>query len=105
MSGIRQVMQESLPDIFEAMGEDAVFTPLIGDPISLKAFIDFGVVLEPDGFDGQLRQESIVIEALLSDLLHEPLKGETFEIDSMVYRVGRVIGNDHFTIKAVCKEE
>lgn len=102
--GIRQVMQESLPDIFEAMGEDAIFTPLTGEPVSLKAFIDFGVVLEPTGFDGQSRQESIVIEALLSDLPHEPLKGEMFEIDGITYAVGRVIGNDRFTVKLACKE-
>ena len=102
--GIRQVMNDSLPDIFDAMGEDAIFTPLTGDPITCKAFIDFGVTLEPDGFEGQSRGESIVIEALLSVLTREPLRGETFEIDGVTYKVSRITGNDHFTVKCACKE-
>jgi hypothetical protein len=106
--GLRSIMSDSLPDLFEAMGEDATFTPLTGDPVSLKAFIDFSVALEPMGFDGQSRQQRIEIEALLADLPHEPAEGETFEILSGdaqgTFEVRRVTFNDRFTVKAACKE-
>ena len=101
--GIRQVMQESLPDIFDAMGEDAVFIVAGGTPINCKAFIDFGVALEPEGFEGMAVQRGIIIEALLSVLEAEPKRGDNFVIDDITYEVGRVLANDGFTVKLAVK--
>ena len=101
--GIRQVMQESLPDIFEAMGENAVFIPAGGDPIPCKVFIDFGIALEPEGFEGMAVQRGTIIEVLLSVMGAEPKRGETFIIDDITYEVGRILANDGFTVKLAIK--
>ncbi len=106
--GMRRIIGSALADAFAKVGEDAVFTPLSGDPVPLKVFVEFGVALEPDGFEGPSRQQAVIIEALLADLPHEPQKGEAFAVTedgvTATYKVGRVIGNDRFTVKVACKE-
>lgn len=110
--GLRGELQEALPDMFDAAGEDATFTPATGDPVTCKAFIDFDVTLEPTGFDGQIQQTETIIEVLLNgdedapdgiSISRAPVKGETITIDAVVYTVAKIIGNDHFTAKLAVK--
>lgn len=101
--GLRSELQEALPDMFEAAGEAAVFTPAAGDPIPCQVFIDFNQVLEPDGYEGMSTQRGTIIEALLSDIGREPNRDETFTVDGVIYRVARPIANDGFTVKIAVK--
>jgi len=103
--GLRSVFAEALPDIFDAAGEDAVFTPAAGDPIPCKVFIEFNVMLQPAGVEVQVWQRGTTIEALLSDIAREPNRGETFTLDipsdDTVYTVQAISENDGLKVKAV----
>jgi hypothetical protein len=104
-------MLSALPEIFEDMGEEAVFTFQGGDQIPCHIFVEFDINLEPDGFTAQIGQTSTVVEALLSELNGiVPNKNETFTIvgeDSPlkgeIYTVQRVLTNDRFTVKVATK--
>ena len=98
--------------MFEAAGEDAVFTPAAGKPVDCKVFIDFNVALEPDGFDGMTQQPGTVIEALLNgdvdvpdglSLSRVPVRNETFTLVGQTYSVAKIITNDGFTVKMAVK--
>ena len=103
--GLRAVFAAALPGIFDATGEDAVFTPATGDPIPCKVFIDFNVMLQPSGVEVQVWQQGTTIEALLSVLGREPNRGETFTLDipadDTTYTVQAILENDGLTVKAV----
>jgi hypothetical protein len=99
--GLRGVFAAALPGIFDAAGEDAVFTPATGDPIPCKIFIDFSVLLQPAGVEVQAWERGTTIEALLSVLGREPDRGETFTHESVVYTVRTILENDGLTVKMV----
>jgi len=103
--GLRAVFAAALPGIFDAAGEDAVFTPATGDSIPCKVFIDFNVMLQPSGVETQVWQQGTTIEALLSVLTREPNRGETFTLDipsdDTIYTVQAILENDGLTVKAV----
>lgn len=103
--GLRAVFAAAVPNIFNAAGEDAVFTPATGDPIPCKVFIDFNVMLQPAGVEVQVWQQGTTIEALLSVLGREPNRGETFTLDipsdDTIYTVQAILEDDGLTVKAV----
>ncbi|MDP2366367.1 MAG: hypothetical protein Q8M94_21650, partial [Ignavibacteria bacterium] len=99
--GIRAVFAEALPDIFEAAGEDAIYTPVGGPAIPCKIFIEFDVLLQPTGTDTQVWEQGTTIEALLSVLGSEPLRGAEFSYDDITYTVRSVVKNDGLTVKLV----
>jgi hypothetical protein len=110
--GLRAELQEALPDMFDAAGEDAIFTPATGVPIPCKVFIDFGVLFQPSGFDVQVWERGTKIEALLNGdgsipdgiaISREPASGETFALTDIgeTYTVKAILENDGFTVKAV----
>jgi hypothetical protein len=99
--GLRAVFAAALPGIFDAAGEDAVFTPATGDPIPCKVFIDFNVMLQPAGTEAQVWELGTKIEALLSVIGREPNRGETFTVDLVVYTVKAILEDDGLTVKAV----
>ena len=110
--GLRAELQSALPDMFEAAGEDAIFTPAVGDPLDCKVFIDFNVALEPDSFEGTTLQTGTVIEALLNGdavlpdgiaISRVPVRSETFTLAGVTYSVARIISNDGFTVKMAVK--
>jgi len=101
---IRSEMQSALPDMFQSMGETALFTPTVGEAIPCHVFIDFGMDAEPDGFTAQIGQPATTIEALLSELNGTiPQKGDQFTIAegdaAGTYKVQRILNNDRFTVK------
>ncbi len=101
--GLRAVFAAALPGIFDAAGEDAVFTPATGAAIPCKVFIDFNVMLQPAGVETQVWQRGTTIEALLSVIGCEPNRGETFTMDgtAYTYTVQAILENDGLTVKAV----
>ena len=103
--GLRGVFAAALPGIFEAAGEDAVFTPATGDPVSCQVFIDFSVMLQPAGVEAQVWERGTTIEALLSVIGREPNRGETFTLDipaaGTIYTVQAPLENDGLTVKVV----
>jgi hypothetical protein len=92
--GIRADMAAALPDLFAALGEEAVFNPSGGDPVGCRVLIDFEVDLQPDGFSTTAWQRSTVMEALLSEISKEPDRGDAFLLEGINYTVKRVIFND-----------
>lgn len=105
--GLRSTLAAALPDIFDAAGEDAVFTPAAGAAIPCKVFVEFNVMLQPAGVEVQVWQRGTTIEALLSEITREPNRGETFTLDipsdGTVYTVQAILENDGLTVKAVVK--
>jgi hypothetical protein len=99
--GLRAVFAEALPGIFTAAGEAAVFTPSTGAPIPCFVFIDFDVELQPSGMEAQVWERGTTIEALLSVILKEPDRAETFTVDGVVYTVKSIAENDGLTVKCV----
>lgn len=112
--GLRAVFAEALPGIFNAAGEDAVFTPAAGAAVPCKVFIDFDVQLQPAGSEAQVWQRGTTIEALLADprtggtgvaIGREPARGETFTLAipaaGTVYTVDAILQNDGLSVKAV----
>jgi len=99
--GLRATFAAALPDIFDAAGEDAIFTPAAGAVIPCKIFIDFSVLLQPAGVEAQVWERGTTIEALLSVLGREPKRGETFELEMIEYTVKSVLENDGLTVKSV----
>ncbi len=99
--GLRAVFAAALPGIFDAAGEDAVFTPATGDPIICKVFIDFNIMLQPSGMEAQAWERGTTIEALLSVLGREPNRGEIFTVDFISYTVKAILQNDGLTVKVV----
>jgi hypothetical protein len=97
--GLRAVFAAALPDIFDAAGEDAVFTPAAGAAIPCKIFIEFDVALQPEGTTAQVWEQGTTIEALISEITRAPARGETFTYDSVVYTMKAVISNDGLTVK------
>ena len=99
--GLRAVFAAAFPGIFTAAGEAAVFTPSVGAPVPCFVFIDFDVELQPSGMEAQVWERGTTIEALLSVILKEPDRGETFTVDSVIYTVKSIAANDGLTVKAI----
>lgn len=97
--GLRAIFAAALPGMFDAGGEDAVYTPAGGVAVDLKIFIDFNVMLQPEGISTQVWDRGTVIEALLSDMAAEPNRGDTFVYDSTTYTVQAILENDGLSVK------
>lgn len=86
-------------------GVDAVFTPLIGEPIEpFKVMLTESMQLQPGGIS-QTWVQAINIEYSLNDLSREAMVGETFRIDDTDYRVNAVTENDGYVVKVVVNEQ
>lgn len=110
--GLRAVFAAALPDLFAKAGEPAVFTPATGAPAPCNVFIDFGVELQPAGAEAQVWQLGTTIEALLSETVREPNRGEIFTVypdlasrtagtGGTAYTVQAPLENDGLTVKVV----
>jgi hypothetical protein len=97
--GLRSVFAAALPGIFEAAGESATFNPATGVAIDCMVFIDFNVMLQPNGTETQVWERGTTIECLFSDIGREPNRGETFEVDGTTYTIQAILENDGLTVK------
>ena len=85
-------------------GVDAVFTPLIGEPLNLKVLFAESMQLQPSGMS-QTWVQVTHIGYSLEDLPREAVVGETFTVDGTDYRVSAVSENDGYVIKVVVNEQ
>ena len=90
-----------LATAFATIGQSAIFTPAAGDAVTINVNKSREVVQQ--GFEATAWTTETTIEASLSDLPHEPNRGETFTIDSTVYTVREVMENDGYTVKLVVR--
>jgi len=107
--GLRGIFRDELPEIFgdfeddEAPAEDAVYTPVGGDPVNCKVFLEIGSSEMPLGLSAQIVGSEVTIEALLSNNenigigTELPQRGAMFEIEGTVYTVNRVLNTDGLT--------
>ena len=98
--GFRSDMEEELPNLIKEIGEDALFTPAVGDPIPCTVDIRRNTLYQPAGMETQVWERGTTIEVQLSVIGREPKQGETFTIGSVVYRVQSILDNyDDYTVK------
>ena len=97
--GFRGDMEEALPDLYEEIGEDAIFEPIEGDPIPCMVDIRRNTLYQPAGMETQVWELGTTIEVLLSVIGRAPKQGETFTIGSVVYKVKAILENDGMTAK------
>jgi len=97
------IFDQAAEDIFNQIGQDAVFTPSAGDPVACKVNIERDVDLEPHGYDSQVWGRGITIEAILSILGKEPDQDENFTVEETEYTVQTVQENDGRFVKMVVK--
>ena len=100
---MEEIFNQAAEDIFSEIGQDAIFTPSVGDSVECKVNLERDVDLEPHGFDSQIWGRGITIEAILSVLGKEPDSGESFTVDETVYKVQTVQANDGRFVKMVVK--
>jgi len=96
--------ESAMTDIWDEIAEDltndsdltvaAVFTPAVGDPVSLNVDVSTGTDFQPGGLDVQAWGTETTLEYLLSDIGREVNKGETFTVGGTVYTVQDVERND-----------
>jgi len=101
---IDDLIQQAGAVIFETLGDQAVFTPAAGDPVTLNVHYDEQVLLQPGDLTAQVYAATQTIEYLLSDIGRQPVEGETFSIGSAAYTVVEVLANDGHFCKCAVKE-
>ena len=91
-------------DVLDKLGgDDAVFTSLTGQPITLKVMFTETKQMQPDGQAQTWVQEKSIAYSI-ADLPREAVVGETFTIDDTAYKVCDVTENDGYVIKVVVHE-
>jgi len=98
--GLREVFIEAFPGVLDDAGEDASFTPTVGDSIpAIKILIDFDVLLQPSGVDPQTWIKGTVISTALSLFEATPRRGDYFTYDAVDYTIQSIIKNDGIEIQ------
>lgn len=101
-SGDGTIIGAGLRDIYNSqLGMDAVYTPLTGDPVSLRIMLNKDIVLQPSSMDTQVVEVGTTIEAILADLGKLPVRSETFVAESTVYTVQSISRNDGMEVEIV----
>lgn len=90
--------------MFNALGQDAVFTPAVGDPVSCKVDIEKDVDLQPIGYEAAVWAKETLLECLLAVIGKEPDRGETFQVGSTIYKVKSIVKNDGTFVTAAVNE-
>lgn len=86
----------------------AVYTPTLDDPlisgsVSCYVILEHDADLGPAGFEAEIVEIGISIEALYSDV-GAPKRGSTFVIAGTTYTVKRVVDNDRVFVKVAVNE-
>lgn len=104
MADIETIFDNAAEDLFNRIGRDAVYQPIVGSPVSCKIVIERDVDLEPFGLNAQVWGKGITIEAILSVLGKEPDAEETFTVDGIIYEVQTIKENDEIFVTMVVKQ-
>ncbi len=89
-------------DVFDIMGQAAIFTPATGSTVSCQVVIDSAVKMQTEGQETQAWAGRFTIEGLISVLGREPNRDETFTVGATTYTVQTLLeNNDERFYKAV----
>jgi len=104
--GLRKIFEESLGDVFDTAGEDAVYIPQDGTPLTCKMFIDYDVVMQPAGLQSETWEKGTTIELLLSQIGQIPARGDivTYTDKGKSYTLLAPVENDGLSIVMMAKE-
>lgn len=80
-------------DLFDDLGQEATFTPSVGDAVSCQVHLYTGTENQPIGLDAQVWGSETTIEYQLDEVGKEADAGETFLIGSTTYTVKHVVEN------------
>jgi hypothetical protein len=100
---ISTILDAAMTDLFNNVGEDAIYTPVTGAVLSCKVWIQKDVQLQPIDFTGQAVENSTLLECLLSEVLTVPQRGATFLVGSTTYTVQTLQKNDGRILTLVVK--
>lgn len=96
------VFSNALRDIFaSALGSDATFTPQGGSLIGCSVIINRNVLLQPAGMDTQVFGRGTTIEAMLSEIITEPNRGDVFVVGAETFTVQSIESNDGDTVTMI----
>ena len=96
------VFDQAGVDIFNRLGVDALYTPLVGDPVICKVDINTSVDLQPIG-ESTVWEKGVTLEYLFAVVGREADKGDTFLVGVLTYTVDRVEENDGRYVLLVVK--
>jgi hypothetical protein len=103
--GFDETAARALTDVFNHLGESAVFTPSGGDSMECKVIIDRETGIEPGGYDTQVMVPVTTLEYILNELGQEAKRGDKFEVEGEMWIVDGPFededSNDLYTGKVV----
>ena len=89
---IKTVFQLAAVDIFDQMGETAIYKPLSGPQVpACKVLITKEIDLQPVGMESSTWQRTVMLECLSAEVGREPDRGDRFEVGDDVYKVEKVL--------------
>lgn len=91
--GAEAIFDAAAQDIFDALGQSATYTPLVGDPVTLQVHLEQEVDFQPAG-ESAVWESGRTIEYILADIGAEANVGDTFLIGATTYTVKAVVEND-----------
>lgn len=100
--GAQDILAQAVADVFNTLGQEAIFTPAAGDPVAMMVDLDLETAFQP-GADMTVWESGATIEYALPDIGREANAGETFTIGATVYTVAAVMENDGFAVKVAVK--
>jgi len=96
-----RALDAELMAAFTAAGlaDSAIYTPTVGAPHLVSVYIDRGVSYQ--GIDGQIRNDAVVITAMLDEIGDPPSRGAIFTVGSQLFKVESVQTMDESRVACV----
>ena len=84
-------------DVFAALGEPVIYTPVAGTPILMQALISSTFQTQPSGMASETWAQHISVEFMLVDLVDVPAPGDTVKDgpDTVYTLVAEIENNGH----------
>jgi hypothetical protein len=106
--GFEEIAARALTDVFNHLGESAVFTPSEGDPVECRVIMTRETGIEPGGYDAQVAVPVTTLEYMLNEVGQEAKRGDKFEAAGEVWTVEGPFedenSNDLYTGKVVVRK-
>lgn len=88
------------------LGDDASFVPRDGQTVTgIQVWPDREMILQSEGYEGQVYAQVDTIEAILADLGKEPDEGDVFVVGAYRYTVTAPMENDGATVKVAVRKQ
>jgi hypothetical protein len=78
--GFDEIAARALTDVFNHLGDPAVFTPSEGDPVECMVIMDRETGIEPGGYDAQVAVPVTTLEYMRDETDQEAKRGDTFTV-------------------------